>query len=103
MVNGMFSVRTTFTSTGKIGKFFKLTKVSGAYWRRFKQQMLQRFMVQAGLHKRFRRLFKRIQEAEKRDHRKLGKLMDLFHFRRESRSSFLARKGRRFFKNLSHI
>ena len=57
-------------------------------------------MELVGLLKRFRRLFKRIEEAEKRDHRKLGKEMDLFHFREESPGSvFWHEKGWALFKN----
>ena len=52
------------------------------------------FMVLVGVQKRIRRLFKKIEEAEKRDHRKLGKEMDLFHFREESPGSvFWHEKG----------
>ncbi len=74
------------TSTGKIGKFFKLMKVSGAYWRGdSKNEMLQRIYGTSWPTKQeLDNYLKRIEEAEKRDHRKLGKEMDLFHFREES-------------------
>ncbi|MDC3395676.1 threonine--tRNA ligase [Candidatus Pelagibacter sp.] len=74
------------SSTGKIGKFFKLTKVSGAYWRGdSNNEMLQRiYGTSWATQKDLDEYLKRIEEAEKRDHRKLGKEMDLFHFREES-------------------
>ena len=74
------------TSTGKIGKFFKLTKVSGAYWRGdSNNEMLQRvYGTSWSTQEDLDDYLKRIEEAEKRDHRKLGKIMDLFHFREES-------------------
>jgi len=73
-------------STGKIGKAFKLTKVSGAYWRGdSKNEMLQRIYGTCWSSKKdLDDYLKRLEEAEKRDHRKLGKEMDLFHFREES-------------------
>ncbi len=73
-------------STGKIGKAFKLTKVSGAYWRGdSNNEMLQRIYGTCwASQKDLDNYLKRLEEAEKRDHRKLGKEMDLFHFREES-------------------
>jgi len=73
-------------STGKIGKAFKLTKVSGAYWRGdSKNEMLQRIYGTCWTSKKeLDDYLQRLEEAEKRDHRKLGKEMDLFHFREES-------------------
>jgi threonyl-tRNA synthetase len=73
-------------STGKIGKAFKLTKVSGAYWRGdSKNEMLQRIYGTCWSSKKdLDDYLQRLEEAEKRDHRKLGKEMDLFHFREES-------------------
>ena len=73
-------------STGKIGKAFKLTKVSGAYWRGdSNNEMLQRIYGTCwGNQKDLNDYLNRLEEAEKRDHRKLGKEMDLFHFREES-------------------
>ena len=74
------------SSTGKIGKNFKLTKVAGAYWRGdSKNEMLQRIYGTSWASKKdLDNYIKRLEEAEKRDHRKLGKEMDLFHFREES-------------------
>jgi threonyl-tRNA synthetase len=74
------------SSTGKIGKAFKLTKVSGAYWRGdSNNEMLQRIYGTCWASKKeLEEYLNRLEEAEKRDHRKLGKEMDLFHFREES-------------------
>ena len=74
------------SSTGKIGKAFKLTKVSGAYWRGdSNNEMLQRIYGTCWTSKKeLDDYLNRLEEAEKRDHRKLGKEMDLFHFREES-------------------
>ena len=90
-------------STGKVGKFFKLTKVSGAYWRRdSNNEMLQRiYGTSLSTQKDLDNYLKRIEEAEKRDHRKLGKEMDLFHFREESPGSvFWHEKGWNLFQKL---
>ena len=91
------------SSTGKIGKYFKLTKVSGAYWRGdSKNDMLQRiYGTSWSTQKDLDDYLKRIEEAEKRDHRKLGKEMDLFHFREESPGSvFWHEKGWALFQKL---
>jgi len=91
------------SSTGKIGKFFKLTKVSGAYWRGdSKNEMLQRiYGTSWATQKDLDNYLKRLEEAEKRDHRKLGKEMDLFHFREESPGSvFWHEKGWALFQKL---
>ena len=91
------------SSTGKIGKHFKLTKVSGAYWRGdSKNEMLQRiYGTSWATQKDLDEHLKRIEEAEKRDHRKLGKEMDLFHFREESPGSvFWHERGWALFQNL---
>ncbi|HEX3364592.1 threonine--tRNA ligase [Phenylobacterium sp.] len=76
-----------FPSTKFVGKAFKLTKLAGAYWRGdHRNAMLQRIYgtawaseadLEAYLH--------RIEEAEKRDHRKIGKAMDLFHLQEEAK------------------
>jgi len=90
-------------STGKIGKYFKLTKVAGAYWRGdSKNEMLQRIYGTGwASQKDLDNYLKRIEEAEKRDHRKLGKEMDLFHFREESPGSvFWHEKGWALFQKL---
>ena len=91
------------SSTGKIGKYFKLTKVSGAYWRGdSNNEMLQRiYGTSWASQKDLDEYLKRIEEAEKRDHRKLGKEMDLFHFREESPGSvFWHQKGWKLFQKL---
>jgi threonyl-tRNA synthetase len=90
-------------STGKIGKAFKLTKVSGAYWRgNAKNEMLQRIYGTCWRNKKeLDEYTLRIEEAEKRDHRKLGKEMDLFHFREESPGAvFWHNKGWSLFQTL---
>ena len=91
------------TSTGKIGKYFKLMKVSGAYWRGdSNNEMLQRiYGTSWSSQKELDEYLNRIEEAEKRDHRKLGKEMDLFHFREESPGSvFWHEKGWNLFQKL---
>ena len=72
-------------STGKL-KVFKLMKVAGAYWRGdSKNEMLQRIYGTAWAKKEeLDAYLLRIEEAEKRDHRKLGKQLDLFHMQEES-------------------
>ena len=74
------------SSTGKIGKAFKLMKLAGAYWRGdSNNEMLQRIYGTCWRNKKeLDEYLHRIEEAEKRDHRKLGKVMDLFHFQEES-------------------
>lgn len=69
-------------STGKVGKAFKLTKVAAAYWRGdAKRESLQRVYGTAfWTDKELKAYFTLLEEAEKRDHRKLGREMDLFHF-----------------------
>jgi len=90
-------------STGKIGKAFKLTKVSGAYWRGdSNNEMLQRIYGTCWTSKKeLDDYLNRLEEAEKRDHRKLGKEMDLFHFREESPGAvFWHEKGWLLFQRL---
>jgi threonyl-tRNA synthetase len=90
-------------STGKIGKAFKLTKVSGAYWRGdSNNEMLQRIYGTCWASKKeLEDYLNRLEEAEKRDHRKLGKEMDLFHFREESPGAvFWHEKGWLLFQRL---
>ena len=72
-------------STGKF-KAFKLTSVAGAYWRGdSSREMLQRIYGTAWPNAKELRLhLRRIEEAEKRDHRKLGRQLDLFHFQEEA-------------------
>ena len=90
-------------SSSKIGKAFKLTKVSGAYWRgNSNNEMLQRIYGTCWSSKKeLDEYLNRLDEAEKRDHRKLGKEMDLFHFREESPGSvFWHQKGWNLFQKL---
>jgi threonyl-tRNA synthetase len=90
-------------SSSKIGKAFKLTKVSGAYWRGdSNNEMLQRIYGTCwGTKKELDEYLHRLEEAEKRDHRKLGKEMDLFHFREESPGAvFWHEKGWLLFQRL---
>ncbi len=72
-------------STGKI-KAFKLLKVAGAYWRGDnKNEMLQRIYGTAwGNEEQLKNYLHQLEEAEKRDHRKLGKELDLFHIQESS-------------------
>ncbi|HXQ42617.1 MAG TPA: threonine--tRNA ligase, partial [Candidatus Udaeobacter sp.] len=90
-------------STGKLGKAFKVTKLAGAYWRGDpKNPQLQRIygtcwpdqkQLDAYLHM--------LEEAEKRDHRRLGREMDLFHLQEEAVGSvFWHPKGWTLFRNL---
>jgi len=91
------------SSTGKIGKAFKLTKVSGAYWRGdSNNEMLQRIYGTCWTTKKeLEEYLHRLEETEKRDHRKLGKEMDLFHFREESPGAvFWHEKGWILFQKL---
>jgi len=91
------------SSTGKIGKAFKLTKVSGAYWRGDpNNEMLQRIYGTCWRNKKeLDEYILKLEEAEKRDHRKLGKEMDLFHFREESPGAvFWHNKGWTLFQTL---
>ena len=90
-------------SSSKIGKAFKLTKVSGAYWRgNSDNEMLQRIYGTCWSSKKdLDDYLHRLEEAEKRDHRKLGKEMDLFHFREESPGAvFWHEKGWLLFQRL---
>ncbi|MGB8278674.1 MAG: threonine--tRNA ligase [Methylovirgula sp.] len=91
------------TSTGKIGSAFKLMKVAGAYWRGDSNRpMLQRiyataFATQAELDA----YLKQLAEAERRDHRRLGREMDLFHFQEEGPGTvFWHPKGWTLFQTL---
>ena len=90
-------------SLGKIGKAFKLMKVAGAYWRGdSKNKMLQRIYGTCWKTKKdLDDYLHRIEEAEKRDHRKLGKVLDLFHFQEESPGAvFWHQKGWSLFQSL---
>src|SRR5215467_7789808 len=74
------------TSTGKIGSAFKLMKVAGAYWRGdSNREMLSRIYGTAfAKQEELDAYLKQLEEAERRDHRKLGREMDLFHFQEEA-------------------
>ena len=73
-------------STGKLGKGFKLMKVAGAYWRGdSRNEMLQRIYGTAWRDKKeLKAYLHRLEEAEKRDHRRIGKQLDLFHIQEEA-------------------
>jgi threonyl-tRNA synthetase len=73
-------------STGRLGTAFKLTKLAGAYWRGdSRNEMLQRIYGTAWAHpKQLKAYLHRLEEAERRDHRRLGRQMDLFHFQEEA-------------------
>jgi len=89
-------------STGKL-KVFKLTKVAGAYWRgNSKNEMLQRIYGTAWAKKEeLDGYLHMLEEAEKRDHRKLGQLLGLFHFQEEAPGAvFWHPKGWRLFQSL---
>jgi threonyl-tRNA synthetase len=93
------------TSTAKIGNAFKLMKVAGAYWRGdARNPMLTRIYGTAfGKPEELDAYLKQIEEAEKRDHRKLGREMDLFHFQEEAPGSvFWHPKGWTLFQALEH-
>ena len=76
-------------SVGKVGTAFKLTKLAGAYWRGdHRNAMLQRIYGTAWRDdKELQTYLTMIEEAEKRDHRKIGKELDLFHFQDEAAGS----------------
>jgi threonyl-tRNA synthetase len=89
-------------STGKL-KAFKLTKVAGAYWRGdSRNEMLQRIYGTAWANeKQLKEYLTRIEEAEKRDHRRLGRELDLFHFQEEAPGAvFWHPKGWSLFQQL---
>ncbi|MDJ0700705.1 MAG: threonine--tRNA ligase [Woeseiaceae bacterium] len=90
-------------STSKLGKAFKLTHVSGAYWRGdSNNEMLQRIYGTAWSNdKQLRKYLHMLEEAEKRDHRRLGRIMDLFHFQEEAPGAvFWHPKGWALFQTL---
>ena len=91
------------TSTGQIGKAFKLMKFAGAYWRGDSNNpQLQRIYGTAWASDAdLKAYLTRLEEAEKRDHRKLGREMDLFHFQEEAPGSvFWHPRGWTLFQNL---
>ncbi|MFT6579993.1 MAG: threonyl-tRNA synthetase [Alphaproteobacteria bacterium] len=77
------------SSTGRLGKSFKLMKLAGAYWRGDpKNPQLQRMYGTCWrTNKELRAYLHRLEESEKRDHRRLGREMDLFHFQEEAMGS----------------
>jgi len=93
------------TSTGKIGGAFKLMKVAGAYWRGDSNNpMLTRIYGTAfAKQDELDAYLKQLEEAEKRDHRRLGREMDLFHFQEEAPGSvFWHAKGWTLFQALEN-
>jgi threonyl-tRNA synthetase len=91
------------TSTGQVGKAFKLMKFAGAYWRGDSNRpMLQRIYGTAwATEDDLKAYLHQLEEAEKRDHRKLGREMDLFHFQEEAPGSvFWHPKGWALFQTL---
>jgi len=92
-------------STGRLGRAFKLTKLAGAYWRGdSRNEMLQRIYGTAwASDKELKQYLHRLEEAERRDHRRLGRQMDLFHFQDEAVGSvFWHPKGWTLFQTLVH-
>ena len=90
-------------STGKLGKAFKLTKLAGAYWRGdSRNEMLQRIYGTCWANeKELKQYLHMVEEAEKRDHRKIGREMDLFHLQEEAQGSvFWHPKGYRVWQAL---
>jgi threonyl-tRNA synthetase len=90
-------------STGRLGQAFKLTKLAGAYWRGdSNNEMLQRVYGTAWPDaKQLKAYLTRLEEAERRDHRRLGRQMDLFHFQEEAVGSvFWHAQGWTLFRTL---
>jgi threonyl-tRNA synthetase len=93
------------TSTAKVGNAFKLMKVAGAYWRGdSNREMLSRIYGTAfARQEELDAYLKQMEEAEKRDHRRLGREMDLFHFQEEAPGSvFWHPKGWTLFQALEN-
>ncbi len=91
------------TSTGQIGKAFKLMKFAGAYWRgdSTKPQLQRIYGTAWASEEELKAYVTQLEEAEKRDHRKLGREMDLFHFQEEAPGSvFWHPKGWTLFQTL---
>jgi threonyl-tRNA synthetase len=90
-------------STGDIGQGFKLTKVAGAYWRGdHRNAMLSRIYGTAWRdQKELDTHLKMLEEAERRDHRRIGRTMDLFHMQQEAQGSvFWHPKGWRLYRTI---
>src|SRR5476651_1340036 len=93
------------TSVGKVGNAFKLMKVAGAFWRGdSKKPMLTRIYGTAfAKQEELDAYLKQLEEAEKRDHRRVGREMDLFHFQEEAPGSvFWHPKGWTLFQALEN-
>src|SRR5215471_1308345 len=93
------------TSTGKVGNAFKLMKTAGAYWRGdSSREMLSRIYGTAfARQEELDAYLKQLEEAERRDHRRLGREMDLFHFQEEAPGSvFWHPKGWTLFQALEN-
>ena len=93
-------------STGKLGKAFKLTKLAGAYWRGDSNNaMLQRIYGTAWADdKQLKDYLTMLEEAEKRDHRRIGQEMDLFHLQEEARGAvFWHPKGWTIYRTLQNL
>ncbi|MFA5958316.1 threonine--tRNA ligase [Hyphomicrobium sp.] len=91
------------TSTGQVGKAFKLMKFAGAYWRgdSTKPQLQRIYGTAFAIEDELKAYLHQLEEAEKRDHRKLGREMDLFHFQEEAPGSvFWHPKGWTLFQTL---
>ncbi len=91
------------TSTGQVGKAFKLMKFAGAYWRgdSTKPQLQRIYGTAFATEDELKAYLHQLEEAEKRDHRKLGREMDLFHFQEEAPGSvFWHAKGWTLFQAL---
>ncbi len=90
-------------STGKLGKNFKLMKLAGAYWRGdSNNEMLQRIYGTAWADKKqLKNYLNMLEEAEKRDHRRLGREMDLFHIQEEAPgAAFWHSKGWKLYRTV---
>ncbi len=93
-------------STGRIGTAFKLMKVAGAYWRGdHRNPMLQRIYGTAwATEQQLKDHLTQLEEAEKRDHRRLGAELDLFHLQEEAPGSvFWHPKGWKLYRNLENF
>ncbi|RZI46198.1 threonine--tRNA ligase [Candidatus Finniella inopinata] len=93
-------------STGRIGKAFKLMKLAGAYWRGdHRNPMLQRIYGTAwATEQQLQDYLTQLEEAEKRDHRRLGAELGLFHFQEEAAGSvFWHPKGWQLYRNLENF
>jgi threonyl-tRNA synthetase len=91
------------TSVGQVGKAFKLMKFAGAYWRgdSTKPQLQRIYGTAFATEDELKAYLHQLEEAEKRDHRKLGREMDLFHFQEEAPGSvFWHPKGWTLFQTL---